>query len=83
MIYYNIFSVRKHTLTVLVQLGSDPLTVYTLKSVHQSTNDGVILLGSCEHCHDCTVERRCDLVEEGVHWSYPDVLRVSQYIMGQ
>ena len=65
---------RDYLLTVLVQLGSDPALIQLL---HGMTNERVILLGSCEQCQPCVVERRCVLEKKGGHQRYPDILMVS------
>ena len=69
----NVCRNRGYLLTVLVQLGSDPALIQLLRGM---TNERVILLGSCEQCQPCAVERRCVLGKEG-HQHYPDILMVS------
>lgn len=71
MIYFN---TCRYLLVSLVQLGSDPVMVQLLKKIHQSTDDRVVLLGSCDYCNHCFIDKRCDL--NGHYWDYPAILQV-------
>lgn len=65
---------RGYLLTVLVQLGCDPTLIQLFRGM---SNERVMVLGSCEQCQPCEVERRCVLGKNGGHQNYPDVLMVS------